>query len=95
MLFFGSSNADLKITIFLLLVSLLISIVAFIVVKRKISSFLLFSILGNSIFLIDAFSHSEIFRAYGIIWLEIFSILIWPILNILLIIYYIKIKPKK
>jgi len=94
-LFWGSSSMDLNITFFLLAVSLIISLVVLIVAKRKILSLVIFSILGNLVFLLGAFTHSEMFRAYGIIWFEIFSLFIWPILNIFLIIYYAKTKPKK
>jgi len=94
-MFFGSSTADLWITIFLLGVSLIISLIIFALAKRKLLALVVFLVLGNATFLIAAFLHSEIFRAYGIIWFEIFSLLIWPFLNIFLIIYYLKTKPKK
>ena len=32
---------------------------------------------------------------YGIQWLWYLSVFIWPILNIFLIVYYLKTKPKK
>ena len=94
-LFWGSSTIDLKITIFLLIVSFLVSLSVFIFAKRKCLALLLFSIISNAIFLMDAFSHSEMFRDYGIMWLGYFSLLIWPIINIILIIYYAKTSPKK
>lgn len=86
---------DLKITIFLLAVSLAVSLFVLIFAKRKFLALLVFSIMGNLIFLADAFSHSEIFRAYGLIWFEIIAVFIWPILNIFLIIYYARTSAKK
>jgi len=86
---------DLKITMFLLSVSFIVSLFALIFVKRKFLALLVFSIMGNVVFLADAFSHSEMFRAYGLIWFEIFSVFIWPIINIFLIVYYAKTSPKK
>jgi len=95
MLFFGSSSMDLKITIFLLAVAFIISFFVLIFAKRKILALLVFSIIGNLIFLADAFSHSEIFRAYGLIWFEVIAVFIWPIINIFLIIYYARTSAKK
>lgn len=94
-LFWGSSSLDFKSTIFLLSISLIISLIVLIFSRRKILALVFFSITSNLVFLADAFSHSEMFRAYGLIWLEIFSLLIWPIINIGLIIYYASASPKK
>lgn len=94
-LFWGSSSMDLKITILLLLVSLVISLFILILAKRKLLALVMLSIMSNLVFLADVFTHSEMFRAYGLIWLEIFSFFIWPILNILLIIYYAQTSGKK
>jgi len=94
-MFFGSPSVDLWIAMFLLAVSLIISLIVFALAKRKLLALVVFSVLGNATFLIAAFLHSEIFRAYEIIWFEIFSLLIWPFLNIFLIVYYIKTKTKK
>lgn|GEM_PF-1998525 len=94
-LFWGSSNFDLNITIFLLAIALLISLVVLFTSKRKILALLFFSILSNGVFLLGAFLHSEMFRAYRLIWLEVFSLLIWPPLNIFFIFRYFQTKPGK
>lgn len=98
-MFFGSSTIDLEITITLLVISLIIAFIAGFLSKRILIAILIFSFLGNLVFLLDAFTHSEIFRDYGLMWLGYFSFFVWPILNILLTIYFIrtnsKVKPKK
>ena len=93
MLFFGDPSIDLWITIFLIGVSLIISLIVFALARRKILALIVFSVLVNvSIWLNIG---SEMFASYDIMWLKYFSVFIWPILNILFIIYYIRTKPKK
>jgi hypothetical protein len=98
-LYWGSSSMDLQLTIFLLIVSLIISVAIFAFTRMARVSLLVFSLLSNAIFLLGAFTHSEMFRAYGLVWLEFFSVFIWPVLNIIFIIWYVrtgaKAKPKK
>ncbi len=93
-MFFGSSTMDLNITIFLLIVAFVISLVVLAVTRLKLLSVMIFSILGNLVFLMDIFTRSELFDYYGIKWLGYFSLFIWPILNILLIYYFYKPKNK-
>lgn len=92
-LFWGSASADLKLIIFFLFVFLFISLLLYII-KRKLSlSVIIFSVLANILFFLN--NGSDIFDYYNIVWLLYFSVFIWPILNILLIIWYFKTKPKK
>jgi len=93
MLFFGSSSIDLKITIFLLAVSFLISLVILLFSKKIYLAVLVFSILANISFLLNI--GSEMFVAYHFLWFGYFSLLIWPLLNIFLIIHYARTNPKK
>jgi len=93
MLFFGDPSVDLWITGFLIGVSFIVSLVVFALAKRKILALVVFSILGNiSIWLNIG---SQMFISYNILWLKYFSVFIWPILNIFLIIWYVKTRPKK
>ena len=94
-MFFGSSSIDLQIIVAFLAISFIISLIVFIAAKRKILSLLLFSILANTIFFLSVLTGSTIFRAYDVIWFSYFSFFIWPILNILFIVYYASAKPKK
>jgi len=93
MLFFGDPSVDLWITGFLIGVSFVVSLVIFALAKRKILALVIFSILCNLSFLINI--GSEMFRVYHIKWLGYFSVFIWPVLNIFLIIWYVKTRPKK
>jgi hypothetical protein len=86
---------DLKLTLFLIAIALIISLVVLIFAKRKFFSLLLFSILVNAIFLMGVFTGSDMFDYYNIVWFLYFSFFIWPILNIFLIIYYAKTGSKK
>lgn len=88
MLFWGSSSVDLKITIFLLVISFLISLVAWFFSKKIYVAALIFSLLANISFLLNI--GSEMFDYYEIMWLKYFSVFIWPILNIAFIVYLIK-----
>jgi len=94
-LFWGSPSMDLKLTIFLLGLAFVISLVISIFIKRKIFSLLLFSILANAVFFMGVLTGSDMFDFYNIVWFLYFSFFIWPIINILWIIYYAKTSPKK
>ncbi len=87
-LFWGSPSMDLKLTVFLLVAAFIASLVVLIFISRKIFSFLLFSILVNAVFFMGVLTGSNMFDFYNIVWLLYFSFFIWPILNILFIIYY-------
>ena len=93
MLFFGDPSVDLWITIFLLGVSFTVSLAVFILAKRKFLALIVFSVLGN----LSLWSNigSEMFDSFNIMWLKYFSVFLWPILNILLIIHYARTNPKK
>lgn len=92
-LFWGSSRMDMKATILLIAVSFIVAMI-FLVIKRKIFlSAMIFSILANSSFLLNY--GSDMFDSYNIVWLLYFSVFIWPIINIALIIYYASTSPRK
>ena len=93
MLFFGDPSIDIKISLFLVAVSLVVSLIVLIFAKRRLLSVVVFSILGNLAFLLNI--GSEMFDSYDVMWLKYFSVFIWPIINIALIIYYASTSPKK
>lgn len=93
MLFFSSPSIDLKITIFLLAVALIISLVVLAFSRKKILSLVVFSVLGNLALLLNI--GSRMFVVYHFLWFGYFSLFIWPLLNIFLIVYYAKSKSKK
>jgi len=94
-LFWGSSSMDLKLTIFLLGIAFVVSLFVFIFSRRKAFSFVLLSILANAIFFMGVITGSDMFDFYNMVWLLYFSFFIWPILNILFIVYYASTGSKK
>lgn len=92
-LFWGSASADLKITMLLVVVSFFIALISYVSKRSIFFSLMILSILANFSFLLNV--GSDMFDSYNIVWLLYFSVFIWPIINILLIIYYAKTSPKK
>lgn len=78
------------------LFGILIFVVFFVFLRTKNAhlSLLIFSIFSNILILIPFLSRSLIFRIYHIEWLQYFSVFIWPILNIFLIIRYVRTKKR-
>ncbi len=93
MLLFGNPRVDIWITFFLLGISIIISLIVFALAKRKLLSLIIFSLLGNLSFFLNF--GSDMFDFYKIVWLLYFSVFIWPIINIFLIIYYVRTRPRK
>ena len=94
-MFFSDPAFDLKLSLNLLGLSAVIAIIIWAITRKKFLALVIFSVLGNLSFLINVFTSSEMFRVYGIAWLKYFSLLIWPIINIYLIINFIKNKNVK
>ncbi|HPN96273.1 MAG TPA: hypothetical protein PLK35_00755 [Candidatus Moranbacteria bacterium] len=92
-MFFTDPGLDLQISLFLLGVSFITGLVVFAVTKKIKLAGIIFSVLGNLSFLISI--GSRMFIAYDLKWLQIFSLFIWPIINIFLIIHYFKNNGKK
>jgi hypothetical protein len=86
-MFFSSPSADLNVIIFLLTVSLLISIATYYFSKKILIAFFVMSILSNLILFLD--SGSEFFDIYNIKWIVSFTLDFWPYINILLLIIII------
>jgi hypothetical protein len=84
MLFFP--DIDLKISLTLLVVSFAVGLITLAISKKWLLSLTIFSILGNLSLLINL--GSFMFDVYGIKWLQYFSLFIWPIINIFLIVLY-------
>jgi len=86
MFFWESPSFDLQVSIWLLVLSFAISLIFYFLRRNFIFSILLFSVLGNLSFLFNI--GSRMFVTYNMIWFSYFSLFIWPIINLLLIIYY-------
>lgn len=89
----GSASMDLKLTMLLIIVSLIVSFLLYVIKRKILLSVLIFSILTNVSFFLN--NGSGMFDAYNIVWLLYFSVFIWPILNIVFIVYYLKTQPRK
>lgn len=83
---FSNPQLDLRISLFLFGISILVALIVLGKTRKKELSLIIFSILGNLSFLINI--GSRMFDFYEIKWFGLFSILIWPIINIYLIIKF-------
>ena len=73
--------SDLQVTIFLIVISLIISFVVFL--RNKLLAIVTFSVLSNASLLLNI--GSEMFYFNNIEWLQYFSVFVWPVVNIILI----------
>jgi len=87
-MFFSDPGFDLKVSLNLLGASIIIALIVLGLSKNKFKAFLVFSILGNLSFLVNI--GSRMFISYSLEFLAYFSLFIWPLINIFLIIKYFK-----
>lgn len=87
---FSNPEIALQIIIFLLAVSFVISSLVFLISKKLFLSLVVMSVLSNAVWLFDIFTGSEIYYSYDIMFLFYFSLYIWPLINIFLVIKYLK-----
>jgi len=92
-MFFSNPVLDMQITIFLLALSVVVAVVVFAVSRKIFKTLMWFSILANLSFLVNI--GSFMYLSYNLIWLQYFSLLVWPVINIILIIKYFKNKNEK
>jgi len=85
-IFWGSPSLDFKMTLIEIAVALVISIVILLLTRKKLLPVILFSVLGNIIFFLDILARSEYFAIHKIVWLQYFTVFVWPIINLVLII---------
>ena len=88
MSFFSNPAMDMQITIALLIISAVVSIIVYGVSKNIRKALVIFSVLANMSFLMNI--GSFMFLSYGLIWFQYVVLLIWPIINIFLVIKYFK-----
>lgn len=65
------------------------SLIFLLVSRNLFLSLIVLSILTNLVFFPDAISNSLWFRIYNVQWFRYFSVFVWPIINIFLIIWYV------
>ena len=90
---FADPLFDLNLSLFFLGLSVVVALIILAITRKKLLALVVFSVLGNLSFLINI--GSFMFDSYNIKWLQIFSLLIWPLLNMYLIIKYFKNKKQK
>jgi len=87
-MFFSNPVLDMQITIALAVISAIIALIVLAFSKNLFKTLVVFSVLANLSFLINI--GSFMYLSYELIWLQYFSLLVWPIINIVLIIKYFK-----
>lgn len=92
---FSNPSFDLSVGFMLFGISIVIAILVLILTKKRLLSLVIFSVLGNLSFLINIITKSEMFMVYSVVWLEYFSLILWPVINIYLIIKLVKTKNAK
>jgi hypothetical protein len=85
-MFFSDPAFDLKLSLNLLGLSFIIALIVWAVTKKKFLSLVIFSVLGNLSFLVNI--GSRMFISYDLKWVGYFSLFIWPVINIYLVIKY-------
>ncbi|HAI74048.1 MAG TPA: hypothetical protein DCS28_03310 [Candidatus Moranbacteria bacterium] len=90
---FSDPSFDLSVSLTFLGLSFLIALVIWAITKKRFLSLIIFSVLGNLSFLVNI--GSFMFDSYSLKWFQYFSLFIWPILNIYLIISYFSKKNEK
>lgn len=90
MLLFSTPDLDLQISLFLLAASFIVALIVWAFSKKWLLALIVFSVLGNLSFLVNI--GSFMFISYNIKWLQYLSLFIWPIINLALIIKYLKIR---
>ncbi len=83
-MFIGSSIFDLKLTIFLLILSFVVSFFIYIISKKKLFSIFVLSLLCNTSVYLTVLSDSRMFNYYNIDWFKIFTINYWLYINVFL-----------
>ncbi len=82
--------SDSVVIAYLIGVAFIAVIFSFAITKKAFLSFIIFSVLINLIFLSALFLKSSFFRVYEVEWLQYLSLFIWPVINIILVIWYVR-----
>lgn len=74
----------------LFLIALIVSVFVFLRTKKINLSVLVFSFLGSSILFFEAINNALWFQIYSVEWLQYSSLFIFPVINIILIVLYVR-----
>jgi hypothetical protein len=89
---FSDPSFDLSVSLILFSLAFLVAGIIWAITKKRFLALLVFSLLGNLSFLVNI--GSMMFDFYSIKWVGYFSLLVWPVLNIYLLINYFSNKNK-
>ncbi len=90
MCFFMRCPSDVSVMVWLAVIFLVISIGFYLRVRNILVSILIFSMGMNLVLFLEAMDNSFWLREYHLQWLQYFSLFVWPIINICLIIWYVR-----
>ena len=82
--------SDETVVVYLIGFSFFISLLIFLFSRKIRVALISFSVLLNGVFLLGIYSKSDFFYLNNLEWLGYFSLFIWPILNIIFIILYVR-----
>jgi len=89
---FSNPSFDLSVSLILFSLAFLVAGIIWAITKKRFLALLVFSLLGNLSFLVNI--GSFMFESYDLKWLQYLSLLVWPVLNIYLLINYFSNKNK-
>ncbi len=90
MCFFMGCPSDVSIMVWLAVILLVISFGFYLRARNILVSVLIFSMGMNVVLFLEAMDNSFWLREYHLQWLQYFSLFVWPIINIFLIIWYVR-----
>lgn len=89
-MFFSDPIFDMQVTLGIMALGFCISMVVFLVKRNIWLAGMIFSIIGNMAFLLALLLHSRMFQFYHILWMYSVSIGVWPLCNLLWIVFYVR-----
>ncbi len=87
-MFFSDPIFDMQVTLGIMALGFCISLVVFLVKRNIWLAGMIFSIIGNMAFLLNI--GSRMFQFYHILWMYWISIVVWPLWNLLWIVFYVR-----
>ena len=82
--------SDISIMAWIAFIFFIISIGIYLKFKNAFLSGLFFSLMMNLVLFLESINNSLWFRMYNVGWLQYFSLFIWPVINIILVIWYVR-----
>lgn len=67
-----------------------IALIVFLITKKLLLGTITFLVSSNIVFFLEAANNSLWFRGYHVEWIQYFSLFVWPVISISLIIWYVR-----